>query len=94
MKRKTVSVAFCRSRLPQALANQLLALPRGLRGRTIAFIVMAHTTGSDLQKMVESASELRRLGVLLNLSLRVSHGTSVDQEALHEAIEKVNGMWP
>ena len=91
---KTKEVAFCRSHLPIALGNQLLALPRGLRGRTVSFIIQAHATGLDLRKLVESGAELRRLGVLLNQSLRVSRGTSVDLEALEDAIEKVKQMWP
>jgi hypothetical protein len=94
MNAKTVSVAFCRSRLPQALAGQIMALPRGLRGRTVAFIILAHTTGLDLKKLVSSADELRRLGVLLNQSLRVSRGSSVDAQALRDAVQKVKGLWP
>ena len=94
MNAKTVSVAFCRSRLPQTLAGQIMALPRNLRGRTVAFIILAHTTGLDLKKLVSSADELRRLGVLLNQSLRVSRGSSVDAQALREAVQKVKGLWP
>lgn len=94
MNAKTTTVAFCRSRLPQQLAGQLLSLPRGLRGRTVGFIILAHATGLDVQKLVESANELRRLGVLLNQSLRVSRGTAVDAQALREATKLVKGLWP
>ena len=94
MNAKTKEVAFCRSHLPVALANQLLALPRGLRGRTVGFIIKAHATGLDIKKLVEAAAELRRLGALLNQSLRVSRGTSVDLGTLKKAVQKVKEMWP
>ena len=94
MSTKTSRIAFGRARLPQGLAGQLSALPRGLRGRTIGFIVLAHATGLDVQKLVAAVSELRRLGVLLNLSLRVAKGTSVDVQALRTATQLVKGLWP
>jgi hypothetical protein len=62
--------------------------------RTVAFIILAHTAGLDLPKLVASASELRRLGVLLNQSLRVSRGSSVDMEALRDAVQKVKELYP
>jgi len=92
MTDKTVSVALGRARLPKALAAQLLALPPGLRGRTMAFIVLAHVNGLDLAKLVASADQLRRLGVLLNQSLR--HSGLPDQTALNEAAKRVNNLWP
>ena len=94
MNAKTREVSFCRSHLPIALANQLMALKRGLRGRTVAFIIMSHAQGLDVQKLIESGVELRRLGVLLNQSLRVSRGTSVDTDALASAVKLIGGLWP
>ena len=94
MNAKTTSVAFGRARLPQRLAGQLMELPRGLRGRTIGFILLAHTSGLDLKQLIEAATEMRRLGVLLNQSLRVSSESSVDAQALRDAVQKLKGMWP
>jgi hypothetical protein len=94
MNTKTREVSFCRSHLPIHLANQLMALKRGLRGRTVAFIILAHAQGLDVQKLIESGVELRRLGVLLNQSLRVSRGTSVDTDALASAVKLIGGLWP
>ena len=94
MNAKTTSVSFGRARLPQGLAGQFMGLKRGLRGRTVAFIILAHTQGLDVPSLVSATSELRRLGVLLNLSLKVSRGTSIDANALREAIRKVKGLWP
>ena len=71
-----------------------MALKRGLRGRTVAFILMSHAQGLDVQKLIESGVELRRLGVLLNQSLRVSRGTSVDTDALASAVKLIGGLWP
>jgi hypothetical protein len=94
MTTKTTSVSFGRARLPNALAAQLTTLPPGLRGRTVALIVQAHVTGLDVQKLVASASELRRLGVLINQSLRLSGGRGVDVVALQGAAKKVNQLYP
>ena len=66
------SVSFGRARLPYRIATNLLTLPRGQRGRMIALILRAHLAGLDIAKLVESTDELRRLGVLLNQSLRLS----------------------
>ena len=92
MNRPTTSVSLGRARMPNDLARQLMTLPPGLRGRTMAFIVQAHTHGLDLQKLVESATELRRLGVLLNQSLRSSAGTAPDQTALHDAANLIGSL--
>lgn len=94
MNRKTTSVCFGRARLPHWLAGQLMALPRGVRGRTVAFVMLAHSSGLDVQKMVEAAAEMRRLGVLLNQSLRVSRGTSANLQAVELAVRLIGGMFP
>lgn len=94
MTTKTTSVSLGRARLPNALARQLLALPPGLRGRTLAFILLAHVQGFNLRKLVASAPQLRRLGVLINLSLRVSAGRGVDLPAIEQAAKKVDALWP
>jgi hypothetical protein len=91
---KTASVSLGRARLPKALAEQLQALPPGLRGRTVAFIVLAHTGGLDVRQLVAASTELHRLGVLLNQSLRVSAGRGVDVPTLHEAVGKIALLFP
>jgi hypothetical protein len=94
MNAKTTSVSFGRARLPQGLAGQFMGLKRGLRGRTVAFIILAHTKGLDVPSLVSAATEMRRLGVLLNQSLRVSRGNSVDTDALASAVKLIGGLWP
>ena len=90
----TVRVPFCKSRLPEPLGNQLLALKRLQRGKTVAFIVVAHTSGLDLKAMIQAGDSMHRLGVLLNQRLRVSKGSAVDTVALAEAVALVKGLWP
>ena len=94
MSGRNRAVAFGRARLPKDLAGPLMSLPRGIRGRTVGLILLAHNQGLDIQKLVAAAAELRRLGVLLNQSLRVSSGSSVDEQSLREAVQKVKGLWP
>ena len=56
MNTKTTSVSFGRARLPQGLAGQFMGLKRGLRGRTVAFIILAHTherTTAELSAVLE-----------------------------------------
>ena len=77
-----------------ALAKQLMSLKHGLRGRVIGFILRTHCNGLDLQELVEASVELRRLGVLLNQSLRVSKGTSADLAALESAAKLIGGLFP
>jgi len=83
-----------RARFPLGLAAQLLALPPGLRGQTIAIIVLGHVNGLDVQRLIESASELRRLGVLLNQSVRISGGSSVDAVAMQLTVKQINQLFP
>lgn len=94
MTTKTTSVSLGRARLPVGLAAQLQALPPGLRGRTIAVVLLAHVQGLDLPQLIAAANDLRRLGVLLNQSLRASAGRGVDVVALQQAAKKVNQLWP
>ena len=94
MNGNTINVTFGRSRLPRRLAEQLLALPRGIRGRTIGFILLGHTSGLELRRLVEATVELRRLGVLMNQSLRVSRGTLSDPEALALAVKQIKELYP
>jgi hypothetical protein len=48
----------------------------------------------EVNKLIEAAKELRRLGVLINQSLRVSGGQNVDMEALNLAAKRINNLWP
>jgi hypothetical protein len=76
------------------MANELEALPRTLRGRTVAFVLLAHVQGLDLGKLVEAGDNLHRLGVLINQSLKLSHGQEVDRVALAEAVQLIKKLRP
>jgi len=92
MSRPTISVSLGRSRIPNDLAHQLMALSPGFRGRVVAFILLAHVQRVEVSKLVVAADSLKRLGVLLNQSLRSSAGTAPDLNALHEAANLVNSL--
>ena len=94
MTTRTSQISLGRPRLPNGLAAQLKALPPSVRGRTVAFIILAHIGGMEVNKLIEAAKELRRLGVLINQSLRVSGGQNVDMEALNLAAKRINNLWP
>jgi len=86
----TIQVKLGRSRLPLSLADSLKKLPPGLRGRTVGFILQAHCQGVDLPALVKASDELRRLGILLNLSLKKQ---TVDIPALRQAVEKLKELY-
>lgn len=94
MSKPTMSVSFGRARLPNELARQLMDLAPGLRGRVIAFVLLAHVRGVEVPKLVTAGDSLKRLGVLLNQSLRSSAGTAPDQTALREAVNLVGSLRP
>ena len=92
MSRPTISVSLGRARLPNDLAHQLMALSPGFRGRVIAFILLAHVQHVEVSKLVMAGDSLKRLGVLLNQSLRSSAGTAPDQTALREAVNLIDSL--
>ncbi len=92
MKAKSVRVVFGRSYLPFDLGHALNDLLPRLRGRTIALILIAHALKIDLNKLIEARDQMRRLGVLLNQSLRLSLGREVDQKALAAAVKLINSL--
>ncbi len=89
MTTKTRSVSLGRARLPIDLARDLQALKPGLRGRVAALIIIAKASNIDLNELVAARNQLRRLGVLINQSLRLSHGREVDHRALAAAVRLI-----
>ncbi len=63
----------CRCRLRGQLGQVLHDMPRAGRSRVIAALLASVAEGIDLQKLLESREELRRVGVLLNQSLSFLH---------------------
>ena len=92
MTTKTISVSLGRARLPLSLAHDLKALKPSLRGRVVALVLIAKATDIDLPELVAAREQLRRLGVLLNQSLRSSLGREVDLRALAAAVRLINSL--
>ena len=59
-----------RLRLPASEAAAWLALPPRVRARALAAVLVCYRNGVDLGLLIASCEQLRRLGVLLNQSLR------------------------
>jgi len=70
----------CRVRGP--VGEALHSMPRRPRSRVIAATIAAALEEVDLDALLEAREELRRLGVLLNQSLRFSFGEGVGDAAL------------
>jgi hypothetical protein len=52
----------------------LHGLPRAARSRAVAVLLASVGEGVDLAALLEAREDLRRIGVLLNQSLRFLHG--------------------
>ena len=74
-----------RIRLPQAQAALWLALPPSVRAKAVAMVLGA-TGNINLAELVSMRRELVNLGTLLNQSLCVSRGRSVDDATLKQCV--------
>jgi len=63
----------CRCRVRGELGKTLHSMPRAARSRVVATLLTSAGEGIDLAALLEGREELRRLGVLLNQSLRFLH---------------------
>jgi hypothetical protein len=59
--------------LPDAQATRWLSLPPSQRSRAVAAVLGGVESGIDLRQLIESTTDLRRLGVLLNQAVRLAH---------------------
>jgi hypothetical protein len=75
-----------RIRLPGEEAVRYLALPPRERSIAVAMILRS-VDGIDLKTLVVMRNELVNLGTLINQSLRVSQGKSVNEIALTDAVK-------
>ena len=74
------------------MAAKLLDLPTKIRSRAVSVILAAHWDKISVEKLIAAQDQFRRLGILLNQSLRASGGRDVDQDALKEAVQIVKGL--
>ena len=77
-----------RLRLAPAAAEPLRELPARVRAEVVALLVNAALAGVPVERLVGFRQELKNLGLLINQSLRVSCGQSVNVEA----VERVAGV--
>ena len=74
-----------RIRLPKSQAAMWLALPPSVRSKAVAMVL--GTVGNvNLAELASMRREMVNLGTLLNQSLCVSHGRSVDDNALKACV--------
>jgi hypothetical protein len=81
-----------RLRLGQAAAEQLRELPARVRSEVATLAINAALAGVPVARLVGCRQELKNLGLLLNQSLRVSRGQSVNVEALAQAVGVVQKL--
>lgn len=81
-----------RIRLSSNAAESLLTFPPRMRSRVVSMLVTAGLTNVDLAELLSARKELSALGNLLNQSLRISWGESVDEVALRGVIKKLEGL--
>ena len=86
-----------RIRIDDYVAERLAALRPVLRARVISMVLSSHLGGGDgntvdLLALLDARRELIRLGVLINASLRLSHGTTADLPAVRRAAAIINSL--
>jgi hypothetical protein len=80
-----------RIRLPKSQAAMWLALPPSVRSKAVAMVLGA-VGNVNLAELASVRRELVNLGTLLNQSLRVSGGRSVDDDALKACVELLSRL--
>ena len=81
-----------RIRIDDEIADRLADLRPVLRSRVISTILAAHTNRVDLAALLAIRQELKRLGTLINHTLRISSGTVSDLDAVRSAANIINSL--
>ena len=81
-----------RIRLTDQTARRLLTLSPRARCRAASLMISATMDNIDLDELLAMRRELVALGNLLNQSLRLSWGASVDESALRGVVKKLGGL--
>ena len=81
-----------RLRLGQNAATQLRELPARVRSEVVTLTVNAALAGVPVVQLVGYRQQLVNLGNLINQSLRVSRGQSVNVEAVKQAAEVIQKL--
>jgi len=80
-----------RVRLPRSQAARWLALPPSIRAKAVA-LVMASAGNIDLAELAAMRRELTNLGTLINQSLKLSHGSTVNEAALNKCVSLLSSL--
>ena len=80
-----------RVRLPRSQAARWLALPPPVRAKAVA-LVMATAGNIDLAELAAMRRELINLGTLINQSLKLSHGSTINEAALNECVSLLSRL--
>jgi len=83
-----------RLRIEPSAVQKLRELPPTVRAEVLTLLVNATlgTQGVDVASLVGYRQELRNLGILINQSLRLSHGQTVNVATLQQAVELLNQL--
>jgi len=81
-------------RLEPAVAQKLRELPPALRAEVVALIINASLgkQGVQVASLTGYRQELKNLGLLLNQSLRLSHGQAFDVVVVEQVVEVINQL--
>jgi hypothetical protein len=83
-----------RLRIEPAAAQKLRELPATVRAEVLTLLVNASLgkQGIELASLIGYRQELKNLGLLLNQSLRVSHGQTVNVATLQQVVEVISQL--
>jgi hypothetical protein len=81
-----------RIRLPKNVAVKLADLPPSARSTAVASLLVSASSGVDLDRLIGAVDEIRRLGVLLNQSLRLAYNNKrgLDEQTAHALTQALN----
>jgi len=82
----------CRCRVRGELGEMLHAMPRAARSRAVAVLLASVGEGVDLAALLEAREDLRRVGVLLNQSLRYLNCGASDAGELPTRVQSALGV--
>jgi hypothetical protein len=81
-----------RLRLTPATADQLNGLPARIRAEVATMALNCALAGIPVAEVVGYRRELKNLGLLLNQSLRISRGQSVNVEAVERVVDVIEKL--
>ena len=83
-----------RLRIEPAAAQKLRELPATVRAEVLTLLVNATLgkQGVQVESLIGYRQELKNLGILINQSLRLSHGQTVNVATLQQVVEVISQL--